>query len=112
METCVEEGGLGGGSVTKSLSDRQTIINLPTAAGTQNRGTRDANAFQERTTISDKKHTIGDCKATVCGSPVSHRLEWRVMQLPSWLGTSNVRICHYCPFGVVSVTPLMAVSHW
>ena len=52
METCVEEGGLGGGSVTKSLSDRQTIINLPTAAGTQNRGTRDAKAFQERSSIS------------------------------------------------------------
>ena len=22
-----------------------------------------------------KKHTIGDCQVTVCGSPVSHRLE-------------------------------------
>ena len=31
-----------------------------------------------------KKHTVGDCKGTAAGgSPVSHRLERRLMQMPA-----------------------------
>ena len=37
------------------------------------------------------------------GSLVSHRLLWRLMQLPSWPG--NFRICYYCPLRVL-VSPL------
>ena len=54
-----------------------------------------------------KSCTIGDCKVTGYGSPVSHRLEWRLMKLPSWPG--NVRICHYCHLEGASVTPLIKV---
>ena len=58
----------------------------------------------------DKTHTIGICAVTVCGSPVSHRLEESLMQLPSW--PSNLRICYYCHLWGASVTPLMRIDHW
>ena len=48
-------------------------------------------------------------RPTVCGSPVSHRLKWSMMQLPSWPG--NVRICHYCDFRGAFVPHLPPVGH-
>ena len=46
--------------------------------------------------------------ATVCGTPVYQRLEWRVTQLPSWPG--NVRLCYYCPLGDSIVPPLCLLA--
>ena len=43
-----------------------------------------------------KGYKIGDCKATVCGLPVSHRIKRRMIQRPCLPVNLLIRILPYC----------------